>query len=242
MKVSLAALILSAFALLLLAIAGPLYRVGVLGLPSAFGLLRWGAYVGLAAAVVALLVLVWTWRRGARVAAAVSLVAMLLAIVSVAIPYRWQLAAQSAPPIHDISTDLENPPAFKAIVPLRADAPNPLDRSPLVTDQQRKGYPDIQPLTLSAPRDQVFARAIALMQQSDWDIANQDKAAGIIEATDTTAWFGFKDDIVVRLTPWGSGTRVDVRSVSRVGRSDVGTNARRVREFLSALQDAKTTV
>jgi uncharacterized protein (DUF1499 family) len=240
MKLSLAALVVSAFALLLLAIAGPLYRVGVLGLPSAFGLLRWAAYVGLAGALAALLVLVWTWRRGARVAAAVSLVAMLLAIVSVAIPYRWQLAAQSAPPIHDISTDLENPPAFKAIVPLRADAPNPLDRSPLVADQQRRGYPDIQPLTVSAPRDQVFARAIALMQQSDWDIANQDKAAGIIEATDTTAWFGFKDDIVVRLTPWGSGTRVDVRSVSRVGRSDVGTNARRVREFLAALKDTRT--
>ena len=56
------------------------------------------------------------------------------------------------------------------------------------------------------------------------------------EAIDATSWFGFKDDIVVRLTPWGSGTRVDVRSASRIGVSDAGTNAQRIREFLAELQ------
>jgi hypothetical protein len=66
--------------------------------------------------------------------------------------------------------------------------------------------------------------------------ATADKSAGIIEATDTTRWFGFKDDVAVRMTRWGSGTRVDVRSVSRIGASDVGTNARRIRRFLGALQ------
>jgi uncharacterized protein (DUF1499 family) len=71
----------------------------------------------------------------------------------------------------------------------------------------------------------------------DWEVVGSDQSTGRIEATDTTPWFGFKDDIVVRITPWGSGTRVDVRSVSRVGRSDVGTNARRIRDFLDALQD-----
>ena len=65
-----------------------------------------------------------------------------------------------------------------------------------------------------------------------WRIVTADKASGRIEATDTTRWFGFEDDVVVRLTPWGSGTRVDVRSVSRIGRSDVGTNARRIRRYL----------
>ena len=86
------------------------------------------------------------------------------------------------------------------------------------------------------PPEQAFDRALAVAQQAGWDIVADDRNAGRIEATDTTRWFGFKDDVVVRLIPWGAGTRVDVRSVSRVGRSDVGTNARRIRQYLSALR------
>ena len=74
------------------------------------------------------------------------------------------------------------------------------------------------------------------LQEEGWDIVTADKSSGRIEATDTTRWFGFKDDVVVRLTPWGAGTRVDVRSVSRIGRSDIGTNARRIRQYLDQLQ------
>jgi uncharacterized protein (DUF1499 family) len=69
-----------------------------------------------------------------------------------------------------------------------------------------------------------------------WTIVASDPATGRLEATDTTRWFGFTDDIVVRLTPWGTGTRVDVRSVARRGSADTGTNARRIRRFLAALQ------
>jgi uncharacterized protein (DUF1499 family) len=150
-------------------------------------------------------------------------------------PYTWQRRAQSVPPIHDITTDLDNPPAFDAIVPLRASAPNPLDRPPVLATQQREGYPDLAPATVSLPPAQAFDRALAIAQDAGWEIVIADRAAGRIEATDTTFWFGFKDDVAVRLTPWGAGTRVDVRSVSRVGRSDVGTNARRIRAFLDAL-------
>jgi uncharacterized protein (DUF1499 family) len=75
-------------------------------------------------------------------------------------------------------------------------------------------------------------------QEDGWQIVTADKSTGRIEATDTTRWFGFKDDIVVRLTPWGAGTRVDLRSVSRVGRSDIGTNARRIRRYLDRLQSS----
>jgi uncharacterized protein (DUF1499 family) len=83
----------------------------------------------------------------------------------------------------------------------------------------------------------VFNRALDVAQRMGWELVAADQASGRIEATDTTTWFGFKDDIVVRVTSWGSGARVDMRSVSRVGRSDVGTNARRIREFLDALQE-----
>ncbi|HJR53568.1 MAG TPA: DUF1499 domain-containing protein, partial [Gemmatimonadota bacterium] len=61
---------------------------------------------------------------------------------------------------------------------------------------------------------------------------------GRIEATATTPWFGFKDDVVVRIRPEAGGSRVDVRSVSRVGRSDVGTNARRIEEYLEIVSAA----
>ena len=95
---------------------------------------------------------------------------------------------------------------------------------------------DLAPITLSIPSDQAFDRALAAAQEAGWRIVTADKGSGRIEATDTTRWFGFQDDIAVRLTPWGAGTRVDVRSVSRVGRSDVGTNARRISRYLDALQ------
>ena len=86
------------------------------------------------------------------------------------------------------------------------------------------------------PLDQAFNRALAVAQESGWTIVTADSASGHIEATDTSRWFGFEDDIVIRLTPWGAGTRVDVRSVSRVGQGDVGANARRIRRYLDALE------
>ena len=80
-------------------------------------------------------------------------------------------------------------------------------------------------------------KALGIAQTEGWQIVTADKSKGRIEATDTTRWFGFTDDIVVRLTPWGAGTRVDVRSVSRIGRSDIGTNARRIRRYLAQLSN-----
>ncbi|MBI4264240.1 MAG: DUF1499 domain-containing protein [Acidobacteria bacterium] len=230
--------ILAAVAWLLLAAAGPTYRLGLLSIPNAFVLLRWGAYLGLAAMAAAAIAGVWAYRRGARVRMILPGVALVAGLVAFGIPYQWQRTARRVPPIHDITTDLENPPTFEAVVPIRADAPNRLDRPAELARQQREGYPDLAPITLPAASDQVFDRALAVAQDLGWEIVTADKSTGRIEATDTTRWFGFRDDVVVRLTPWGSGTRVDVRSVSRVGRSDVGTNARRIRRYLEALRNS----
>lgn len=222
--------------LLLLALAGPAYRVG-LPLGFAFGLMRYAAYIGLAGLVSGLVAAVWTYKNGQRLATLLAAVGVVAGITAAAIPYWWQRQAQRLPVIHDISTDLENPPAFAAVVPLREGSPNGLERDAAVMLQQREGYPDLAPLTLPEPSTQVLARARDTAERLGWTIVNVDERGGIIEATDTTRWFGFTDDVAVRITPWGTGTRVDVRSVSRVGRSDVGTNARRIRTFLAALQE-----
>jgi uncharacterized protein (DUF1499 family) len=226
----------AALGLLLLGIAGPLYRVGALALPTAFTLLRWAAYIGIAAIVLAVPPAMIGYARGDRVRVLVAALGLLGGAIAFGIPFQWQQSAQSLPRIHDITTDLENPPAFQAVVPLRADASNSLERPATLAQQQREGYPDLAPVTLPMPVAQAFDRALAEAQDAGWRIVTADRASGRIEATDTTRWFGFEDDVVVRLTPWGSGTRIDVRSVSRIGVSDAGTNARRIRRYLAELQ------
>ena len=222
--------------LILLASAGPSYRVGILSLTNAFTLLRWAAYAGVGAVLLGAIAAGLAYRRHSRVQMVVAAPALLAGLVAVGVPFEFQRRARTVPAIHDISTDLENPPTFDAIVPLRADAPNDLERTSEVTELQRQGYPDLAPVTLPIPLDQAFDRALGAAQEAGWQIVTADKSSGRIEATDTTRWFGFEDDVVVRLTPWGAGTRVDVRSVSRIGRSDIGTNARRIRQYLERLQ------
>jgi uncharacterized protein (DUF1499 family) len=235
MKLSRVALGTAVLAVLLLGAAGPSYRLGA-SLPTAFTILRAGAYVGLAAVALGLVSGIVSYGRHERGAMLLSLAAFVLGLIAVGIPYFWRRRAERVPPIHDISTDLDNPPAFEAIVALRAGAPNSLERPPDLAEQQRQGYPELAPVTLPLALDEAYSRALAAAQAAGWEIVSADPSSGRIEATDTTGWFGFKDDVVVRLTPSGTGTRVDVRSVSRVGRSDVGTNARRIERYLEDLQ------
>ena len=208
---------------------GPGYRVGLFPLAAAFMVLRWGAYVGLAALAIAVVALVM--RRGT----AFAVPALLIGLLAFGIPFWFQRTAAGAPPIHDITTDTENPPQFVAIVPLRAGAPNTLEYSPETARLQRQAYRDLEPLLMNVQPSQAFGHALQAAKDIGWEVVAADPEAGRIEAIDTTPWFGFTDDIVVRLTPAAERTVVDVRSVSRVGRGDAGTNARRIREYLAAL-------
>lgn len=226
---------IAAAGLVLLALAGPSYRIGLLSLASASTLLQWALYAGLAAVAAGALAGALAYRRRARLVVGIAVVAMMAGLAASAVPLDWNRRARNAPPIHDISTDLEHPPAFEAVVPLRSDASTSLQRPPVLAAEQREAYPDLAPLVLPVPLDQAFTRALAVAQDEGWQIVTADTGTGRIEATQTTRWFGFTDDIVVRLTPWGAGTRVDVRSVSRVGEGDMGRNARRIRRFLAAL-------
>ena len=142
------------------------------------------------------------------------------------------------PPIHDITTDSDNPPAFVAVVPLReAEGPNRVAyEGAKIAQLQRQAYPDIVPLTLAVPPATAFSRALDTAKRMGWTIDGADNAEGRIEASDRSRWFGFTDDIVIRVTPSGSGSRIDVRSASREGRSVFGVNAARVESYLSELR------
>ena len=202
-----------------------------------FGILRWAAWGGIAAAAISLLGLALAFgarRRGS--ALLLGALGIAIGLVTAWIPWSWKERAERVPPIHDISTDLSDPPAFEAILPLRADAANPSEYGgDSIAAQQREGYPDLGPLTLEAPPETAFLRALEAAREMGWEIVESDPDRGRIEATATTPWFGFKDDVVVRIRPEAGGSRVDVRSVSRVGRSDVGTNARRIEEYFEVL-------
>lgn len=206
---------------------------------TGFAVLRWGAYAGVAGAAVSLAAMLgFAWRRAA-VGTWLALAGFVLGAVAAGVPWRLLEAARASPPIHDITTDTDRPPEFVVLAPARAESPNGVAYGgPAVAARQRAAYPDIEPLRLALPPDRVLAAAAAAAREMGWTVAAVDGDAGRLEATARTRWFGFYDDVVVRVTPEGSGSRVDVRSASRVGLGDIGTNARRVREFLGRLSRA----
>lgn len=234
MKLARLALAAGGVALLLLAVAGPGSRFGLWHWSTGLRFIQWAFFLGAATILLALVAAVAsrTVRSGGRTL----LLALALGGTACLLPWYWLRQAQSVPAIHDVTTDLEDPPVFVAVLPLRADAPNPaVHGGPEVAAAQRRGYPDLQALELPVTPAEAFPRALAAAREMGWDIVAADSASGRVEATATTAWFGFKDDVVIRVRPASGGSRIDVRSVSRVGRSDVGTNARRIRAYLVKL-------
>jgi uncharacterized protein (DUF1499 family) len=143
---------------------------------------------------------------------------------------------RNIPLINDITTDTVNPPKFVAILQFRKDAPVPsVYPGPETAAKQLKAFPGIKTLVTEITAEKAFDRAIAAGTLMGWKIVDSNKAEGRIEATATTFWFGFKDDIVIRITPTKTGSLVDIRSVSRVGKGDLGTNAKRVLKFLKLM-------
>ncbi len=166
-----------------------------------------------------------------------TLMGVAMGVAAAYVPISWRVAADTLPRINDISTDTTQPPPFVALRAQRGGAGNGAGYpGETAAAAQRTGYPDIRPLILKEPPADVFARADRVARALNWDIVASDVAQGRLEGVATTTWFGFKDDIVVRITAVTGGTRVDIRSRSRVGISDLGANAARIREFLARLQ------
>lgn len=205
------------------------YRLGLVGLGPAFWLFGIGLLLSLMTIPIALITALV--GRGIPEVARRAGVAAILALLIVAIPVWTVVKGAGAPPIHHVTTDMEDPPQFDAVIPLRGENSNPLDYTSEVAEVQRRAYPDIQPLRLADPPEVAFDRSVAIARELGWVIVNTDREAGRIEATDVTFWFQFEDDVVIRIRPADGGARVDLRSVSRVGGGDVGANAARIREF-----------
>nr|WP_067288329.1 DUF1499 domain-containing protein [Marinobacterium profundum] len=145
--------------------------------------------------------------------------------------------AKQFPPIHDITTDTSHPPVFRVLDDSRAGARNSLVYGgPEIAAEQRKAYPDIAPIQSSKPASEAFAEALRVAKAMGWEIVAQDPSEMRLEATARTSVYGFMDDVVVVVTPVDSASRVDIRSVSRIGRGDRGVNAARIRAFIKAFE------
>ncbi len=239
---SLLAAIAALAALALALLPGPLYRFGWLDLQSAFSLLAndaplaaiAAAALGLLAAILALL-----RRRWALLALSVACLIAGLGVVLALMDLRQAAAAN---PLHDVTTNLENPPAFEALGPRRYEADSRAARAASPHPDWRalhaEVYPDLTTLTRSLSLEEALERVHEAAEASGWTVeeerVGQDSAR--LEAVDRSAWFGFEDDVVVLITLRSPGeVAIDARSVSRIGVSDLGANARRLRAFLDRL-------
>jgi uncharacterized protein (DUF1499 family) len=210
MRLRRVALWLAFLAVLILLLSGPGVRLGLWPFIAGILALPVAGLIGLVAAVLALVGLSRPRFRQAGVAGLA--LALLMGAGAASVPIAAYLKARSLPPINDISTD-------------------PKEQ----TELQREAYPDIQPLRLAVAPNLAFERAKGAIEEMGWQIVREDPSAGRIEAVATTLWFGFKDDVVIRVAADGTGSRVDIRSKSRVGTGDLGTNAQRIRAYQKRL-------
>ncbi|WP_164155809.1 DUF1499 domain-containing protein [Sandarakinorhabdus rubra] len=213
----------------LVPLAGPLVRFDILGWAAGLGLFVMAALIAGIGALWSLANLLR--RRGGTI----TVIAAAVGLAALAVPVAVIAGAADKPPINDISTDTLDPPAFEAITPaMRGADAGPIGYNPAFAPQQARAYPEVRPLDLPVPPGAAFDLAMKACDPA-WQIIRADRATGRIEAVEQSRWWGFRDDIVIRLTATEAGTRVDIRSKSRVGESDLGANARRIAAYLDRL-------
>jgi uncharacterized protein (DUF1499 family) len=213
--------------ILLLAASAFGYRQGWWPVQRALDMASWGAWAAIAGAALALVALgLWlARRRGGGGIAALGLVLSLPVLIAAG---AWQYATLTTPPINDISTDTEDPPVFWFTA-------TPSDYPASNTEPQRAAYPDVRPLEMPVSVDKAFVAALALVEERGWEVLSADPAERQIEAVATSRLFGFEDEVAIRATETYTGTRIDMRSRSRLGQIDRGANARRIESFLADL-------
>jgi uncharacterized protein (DUF1499 family) len=218
-------------------------RSGLLELVPALATFGGALALAVLAILLALGAFVVIWREGLRgTGHAVLATAMGLGIL--AYPAYLATKAYRLPAINDVTTDPIDPPRFEAIARLRSRETNPITYAGLrAAELQRKAYPDIEPLLLNVSPQEAYDTALAVITRRKWRVVDArppvpGRRDGLIEAVARTPIMGFRDDIAVRIRPAQEGARVDLRSASRYGRSDLGANASRIRTLIEDIDDA----
>jgi uncharacterized protein (DUF1499 family) len=217
--------------------AGPLHRFVDLDIDIAISLFRYGFYLGAAAIALGLATIVPTRPGDRRRGFLAALLGIAVGVGAAWGPFKWFLDARHTPRVNDVSTDTTDPPKLVVTLQLRREAmTGSAYAGQTIAALQRETYPDIQPIKLALPPGEAFTRVDKVAMDMGWDVVARAPGEGRLEAVDSTPWFGLRDDIVVRIRPDGTGSRVDIRSKSRIGGSDLGINADRVREFTRRLK------
>jgi len=237
-RVAIAAFLLSVITAFLFLFSGYGYQFDIWSLGTAFAVLRNAAYATFGLILINLLAIYLARPGTGKKGLGFGITGMILTLAVITTALYWQSEAQKYPPIHDLTTDIANPPEFEEIVPLRSDAPNPHEyQGGETTEMQREFYTDLQSLELNKSPETIFETAVSLIESRGWTLVSADRENLKIEATEKLPWFGFKDDVVIRLKAENDNmTLVDMRSKSRIGRSDLGLNAYRIQQFLGDLQ------
>lgn len=240
-RLSRLAFYLACLAALTVAACGPVHRYLHVDLDIALIVFRFGFYLAAAAIALALATIVPTRPGDRRRGFLAALLALAIGVAGAWSPAQWLLQARATPRINDITTDTANVPAMVVTQQMRHGAPNPpAYPGPSAATQQRAVYPDIVPIVLGASPADAFRKADEVAMAMGWEIVARAPADGRIEAIDTSDWFGLTDDIVIRIrAEGGSGSRIDIRSKSRVGESDFGVNARRIRAFTERMRQQR---
>lgn len=214
------------------------YRLGWWGVAVALReLVKWSVYLGLAAFVLSAVTLLIGAIRGTAGTATVAVAGLVVSLAASAYPLYQYGKVNRLPRIHDITTDTERPPEFVALAEARKQSPNGLAyKGAEIAVQQKQAYPRIGPLDSKLAPADLYAKTEAAMRALGLRIVDARADQGRIEASTTSVFYGFTDDMVARIEARESGSRLDLRSMSRVGLSDVGVNAQRIQALLDALR------
>jgi uncharacterized protein (DUF1499 family) len=198
---------------------------------GALGCAMLSILVGLAAFVA-------IWQNGSRGMSRI-LLAMLIDVAILAYPAYLAWQYRKLPAIHDITTDPIDPPRFEALARLRAgEGANPAVYAGLYSAElQRATWPEIEPVDLDVPVQRAYEITLGLVTKRKWLVIDErapqpPRRIGRIEAVARTPIMGFREDVSIRITPDGEGSRVDIRSSSRYFESDLGSNASRVAKLI----------
>ena len=229
---------LALFAVAVAALSVIIVRSGMLDIGPALATFGAALIFAGAAILLALASFVAIWRNGSP-GLGRALAGLLLGTALLAYPAYLGARAIKLPEIDDATTDFANPPRFEVLARLRP--PGRVDYPARYAELQRKAYPDVVPLQVDMPVRQAYDQALKIVTKRKWlivDARTPARRQGVIEAIARTPIMGFRDDVVVRVTPLSDGSRIDVRSASRYGLSDFGTNARRAIALLNDIDDA----